>query len=146
MHETGATTAWIAVLDGRRGRLFELHRLPTGRIHLDGRGELAEAWDEKQHHRPSMLAGKGRSMAAFPHEGEERIRRFGKQAAAWLDEQVQARALARLSVFCAPPLLGPLRKALPPRLLPRLELRPEDLAGLGAGELAAHPAVSGTLD
>jgi protein required for attachment to host cells len=145
MNETKATTTWIAVLDSRKGRLFEMRRLPTGRLHLDSRGELAEAWDEKLHHRPYMLSSKGRSVAAFQHEDEERVRRFGKQAAQWLDEQVRGHALSRLTVFCAPSLIGPLRKALTAQLSERLDLRQEDLAWFTPGELAEHPSVAGRL-
>lgn len=145
MNETTAPTIWLAILDSRKGRIFAVRRLPTGRLQLDSRGELEEAWVEKQHHRPYMLSAKGRSVAAFQHEDEERVRRFGKQAAGWLDEQLHRHALSRLTVFCANSLLGPLRKSLPPHLLERLDLRQHDLAGLRPGELAEHPAVVGAL-
>jgi protein required for attachment to host cells len=138
-------TTWFAVVDRRRGRLFEARRLPTGRLHVDERGQVLELWDEKQHHRPYMLSAHGRSVASFAHEDEERLRRFGRQLARWLVDAVREQAPSRLTVYCAPPLVGALRRSLPPRMLARLELRPEDLAGLTPGEMAAHPAVMEAL-
>ena len=145
MDETTATTTWIAVLDRRKGRLFEARRLPTGRLHLEEHGSLSEAWDEKQHHRPYMLSAHGRTLASFQHEEEERVRRFGKQAAEWLDEQVRRQGLARITVFCSPSLVGRLRKSLRPRLLERVDLRQEDLAWFTPGQLADHPAITEAL-
>lgn len=138
---TPLTSTWIAVLDSRKGRLFEARRLAHGRLHFDERASLHEQWDEKQHHRPDMLSAQGRSVAAFQHENEERIRRFGSQVAAWLEGEARARALPGMIVFCGHSLFGPLRKALPPQLLERIELHAEDLARLTPGELALHSAV-----
>jgi protein required for attachment to host cells len=139
------TTTWMAVVDRRTARLFEARRLPTGRLHLDTRGEVREHWDEKLHQRPSILSAHGRTMASHAHEEEERLRRFGRQVARWLEESLRLHALPRLSVFCAPAMLGRLRLSLPPSLLARLDLREDDLAGLTPGELAAHGTVRAAL-
>ncbi len=137
--------AWIAVLDSRAGRLFELSRTPHQRLHLELRDQIAETWEEKQHGRPSLLAGTGRTAAPFAHEDEERLRRFAQESAVWLGHVVEHRKLGLLAVFCGKHLLGALRSECPASLASRLQLHGEDLAGLDSQELAAHHAVVAVL-
>lgn len=136
---------WIAVLDSRAGRLFELSRTPQQRLHLELRDQIKELWEEKQHGRPSLLAGTGRTAAPFAHEDEERLRRFAKETAAWLGRELQRHGLDQVTVFCGKALLGSLRNECPAALAPRLDLRGEDIAGLNLKELAEHPAVKAVL-
>jgi protein required for attachment to host cells len=118
-----------------------MRRLPSGSLHLDVRANLKEEWDEKQHHRPYMLAGSGRSYASTGHEDEERLRRFGKQVAHWLGKQLADAHIEHVTVFTSARMLGALRPALPEALRRRVEIRDDDLALLRTAELAAHPAI-----
>ena len=136
---------WIAVLDSRAGRLLELSRTPHGRLHLELRDQIRETWEEKQHGRPSLLAGTGRTAAPFAHEDEERLRRFAQEAAAWLGRETQRRGLGQVVVFCGKALLGALRSECPAAVARRLELRGEDFAGLDLVQLAEHPTVKAVL-
>ncbi len=143
--KTRNDTAWIALFDSRRGRLLEASRTPQGRRHLEERADLAETWEEKQHFRPSMLAGKGRSHASFRHEAEERIHRFARQASGWLAGEVKQRGIEALPVFCSKALLGPMREAVPPGLGQRVVFHAQDLVWLTLAELVEHPAVQEAL-
>jgi protein required for attachment to host cells len=139
--DTTTRSVWFAVLDSRLGHLVEMRRLPSGSLHLEVRADLKEDWEEKQHHRPYMLAGDGRSYASAGHEDEERLRRFGKQAAHWLAERMAAAHIDHVTVFTSARMLGALRPALPEALRDRVTTREDNLALLRTAELAAHPAI-----
>ena len=143
--KTPARQARVVLLDSRKGRLFTLSRTPRGSLHLELRDEVQESWEEKEHHRPSMLAARGQGMAAFPRENEERLRRFAREAAAWLVRKLGREAGERALVFCSKPMLGQLRRIASPALLRRLELRAEDLLSLSRPQLVAHPALAHVL-
>jgi hypothetical protein len=148
--KTTAREAHLVLLDSRKGRLFKASRTPLGNLHLQLQDELVESWEEKEHHRPSMLAARGQGMASFPHEEEERLRRFAREASAWLERHLGREAAGREGaeralVLCSKPILGQLRREAPEALLARLELKAEDLMSLSAPQLVAHPALAGVL-
>lgn len=146
MSAMNASSIWFAVIDSRQAHLLEMRRLPSGRLHLDARSDLVETWDEKQHHRPYMLSAAGRSYASTGHEEDERLRRFGKQVASWLEEQMAQRSAERVVVLSSAAMISPVRTALPHGLVHRVEIRKDDLAGLNPAELTTHPAVLALLE
>jgi protein required for attachment to host cells len=131
--DTTTRSVWFIVLDSRQGHLVEARQLPSGRLHLEVRADLREEWEEKLHERPAAMA-RG-------HEDEERLRRFGKQAAKWLSEQMAGSFIDHVTVFTSARMLGALRPALPAALHDRVDTRHDDLAMLRTAELAAHPAI-----
>jgi protein required for attachment to host cells len=137
-----ANGLWLMTADSRGARLFHGVSTPHGRLHLTQRSELVEVWDEKEHHRASIQkAPHGQRYATGSHEEEERIHRFARQVARWLERQLAAGDIRRVHAFCAKRLLGPLRGELPERLQPRVVDHALDLAQLTAGELESHAAV-----
>ena len=132
MTDTTTRSEWFVALDSRQGHLVEARRLPSGHLHLEVRAELREEWEEKLHERPTISRG---------HEDEERLRRFGKQAAKWLSEQMAGAFIDHVTVFTSARMLGALRPALPASLHDRVDTRHDDLAQLRPAELAAHPAI-----
>jgi hypothetical protein len=132
------------VVDARRARRLRFSRTPRGSLHVDELDRLGEAWDEKQHGRPSMLAARGRSYAGIRHEREERRQRFARDVALWLQRQVPAGDGA-VTVFCAQPLLGALRKGATQALLRRVRLREGDLGWLNRRELSRQKAIDALL-
>jgi protein required for attachment to host cells len=136
---------WIVVVDTRRARLLEVSRTAHGRVHVEERAALEEQWDEREHHRPSMLASKGRSFAQPAHELEERRRRFAREVARWVAKQLDEHRVEAAPLLCAASLLGELRTACPAALLARLEVRQCDVARLTPAQLADHPAIAEAL-
>lgn len=133
----------VFVLDARRARRLLLTRTARGSLHVEELDRLLETWDEKQHHRPSMLSARGRSFASNSHEREERRQRFARDVARWLRRSLPDGR--DIPVLCPTPLLGALRRELGPRLAARLELRSCDLGWLNRRELAGHAAIGELL-
>jgi hypothetical protein len=131
------------VVDARRARRLRLSRTARGSLHVAELEQLEEHWDEKQHHRPYMLAAHGRSFAGTSHEKEERLQRFARELAAWLERGAPVEG--PLPVLCSPPMLGALRTEASAALLARLDLRETDLGWLNLDELARHPAITALL-
>lgn len=137
------TPCEVVVADARRARRLVLTRTPRGTLHVEERARLDEHWDEKQHHRPYMLSAHGRNMASAGHERDERLQRFGRDLAAWLERAPATDG--RLPVLLPAPMLGALRKAARASLMRRLELRERDLGCLNLTELAAHRELGALL-
>jgi hypothetical protein len=129
---------WVALVDTRCGRLLRRGATAAGRPRLDELDRLDEAWVEREHGRPSMLAGKGRSFASHAHEDEERRRRFAREIARWLQAALDRPDVDVLDVHCARPMLGELRKALRVRHAGRLRLAAGDLSDLTPAQLLAR--------
>jgi hypothetical protein len=133
---------WLMTADSRGARLFQGVSTPQGRLHLTQRAELAEVWEEKEHHRASIQKSPhGQRYATASHEEEERIHRFARQVALWLEQHLGDDGIPRVHAFCAKRLLGPLRGELPERLQGRVVDHAIDLAQLTPGELENHAAV-----
>lgn len=134
---------WLAVVDARHARLFHAARTAAGRLHLEERARHAEAWQDKEHHRPMALTPHpdGHSYAGTGHEAEERERRFAKEVAQWAGEQVRGQAIPRLHLFAPKHFLGALRGELPTALRQQIQDEAHDLGALTPGELAEHPVV-----
>jgi protein required for attachment to host cells len=133
---------WLLITDARRSRLFQGKRTPAGRLHLDERARLDEVWAEQEHHRPAPLgAPSGRSYIDAGHADEERMHRFAKTVAGWMDEQARAHKFGKLHLFAPKRFLGVLRPAYSGGLKNLIVDEAHDLAQLSAGELADHPAV-----
>ncbi len=138
----GIPILWFATADRRRARLLACRSTLHKRLHVEEASGLEEKWEEREHGRPSALAGmNGHTYASFHHEEEERIHRFAKEIAHWLEREVQQRDLARIDLFAAPRLLGELRGLLPSALAGRLVEHEGDLNHVSLGELAKHPAI-----
>ena len=137
------TSCEVVVADARRARRLLLTRTPRGKLHVEERARLDEHWDEKQHHRPYMLSAHGRSMASAGHERDERLQRFGRDLAAWLERAPATDG--RLPVLLPAPMLGALRRAARASLLRGLQLRVRDLGWLNLTELAAHRELGALL-
>jgi protein required for attachment to host cells len=141
MRETAST--WILVLDNRRGRLLECGRTPQGRVHLEQRSELENPWSQHEAGgRPEPTTRDKFGRATERHEEEERLLRFAREVAGWLERELGARGVSQAAAFAPARLLGALRRAMPARLNGRLLEHEADLARLGAGELARHPAIA----
>jgi len=136
---------WLVVVDARRARLLSLGHTAWGRLRVEERAALEEHWEEREHHRPSMLAAGGRSFAQPPHEREERRRRFGREVAKWIEQQLGQHAIDHAEVLCPTTLLGELRHACSDSLAARIGVRACDVARLTLPQLAAHPAVTAAL-
>lgn len=137
---------WMVVVDTRRARLLSLGHTPWGRVRVEERAVLEEHWEEREHHRPSMLSAGGRSFAQPTHEREERRRRFGREAVQWIERQLEQRRIDHAEVLCATSLLGELRHACPDSLAERIGVRACDVARLSPAQLASHPAVTNALN
>jgi len=137
---------WMVVVDTRRARLLSLEHTPWGRLHVEERALLEEHWEEREHHRPSMLAAGGRSFAQPAREREERRRRFGREAVKWIERQLEQHHVDHAEVLCATTLLGELRNACPDSLAARIGVRACDVARLSTAQLASHPAVTDALN
>lgn len=138
-----STELWLLTADSRSARLFSAAPTAQGRLHVTQRDELAETWEEREHHRPAARIGPhGHNFAPQSHEEEERIHRFARELARWLERALRERPIGRVHAFCAKRLLGPLRKELPMKLHERVVEHHVDLAQLSPGELATHAAVA----
>ena len=137
---------WFLVVDTRRARLMHGSTLRTGRLHVDAHEVLENRWEEHERGRPSRLAGKtGQYYAHWGHEDEERLQRFARDVVVWIDEQLERRQIAELTVFAPPRLLGALRQEMPPRIAERLRVLKADLGKLTPADLVQHAAVTGLL-
>ncbi|MHC5210822.1 MAG: host attachment protein [Planctomycetota bacterium] len=134
--------AWIAIVDARCGRLLRRGKTGNGRLRLDETESIEERWEEREHGRPSMLGGKGRSYAPWKHEDEERRRRFARELARWLESTLARPEVETLDVYCSRTILGALRKALGDRTGEALRLEAGDLTDLSPVQLLNHPALS----
>lgn len=133
---------WLLITDARRSRLFHAKRTEAGRLHLDEKKRLDEVWTEQEHHRPAPLgAPSGRSYIDQGHADEERMHRYAKTMANWLDTEARGLKIGKLHLFAPKRFLGVLRPALPGGLKQLIVDEAHDLAQLSAGELAEHPAV-----
>ena len=133
---------WMITADRRTARLLFASVTAHGRLHVEQKADLEEVWDEFEHGRPSGRSARdGLAHTPAGHEEEERTHRFAKQIAHWLRGKVDEFGIERVHAFCAPRILGPLRKALPGALHDRVMDHATDLAQLTPGELAVHHAV-----
>jgi len=133
---------WMLTADRKSARLLLGSETSQGRFQLREQRRIDEHWDPLQHGRPSSRSGKqGHSYASEGHEDDERIHRFAKQTAAWLEEQLALPSASRLHVFAAPRFLGELRKVLSSSTQGRLIEHRLDLAHLSDSELAKHTRV-----
>lgn len=139
-------STWIVVVDNRTGRLLEGRRTAQGRVHLEERAALANPRSEHvAGGLPEPTTRDKFGRATERHEEEEKLHRFAREVASWLEQQVSERHLERLELFAPARFRGALRKALPARLNGCLREHEGDLAHLQAGELARHPAVAGVV-
>jgi len=132
---------WFLVVDAGGARLLQTTVVPPGRRHVAEHASIAGAPLDVEHGRPSALRGKEGTYASGGHEAEEELHRLAKTVGVWLDEQVARQRIETLTLFCAPRLLGALRKVLEPGLAQRIDARPTDLSSLSAASLARHPAI-----
>lgn len=137
-----STEHWILVADQREARLLSGVLTSHGRLHIEPRSTLHEEWDEHQHGRPSPRASKdGHGYASIGHEDEERAQRFAREVAKWLQAEIESSGIQALHAFCAPKMLGSLRKVLPSRLRHLVREHATDLSRLSPGDLATHSTV-----
>jgi protein required for attachment to host cells len=95
-----------------------------------------------EHGRPSARAGKdGNAYASQGHEVEENLKRFARQAAAWLEQKVDQYQIPQLALFAPPRFLGALRPLCPTRLNGCLRQYEADLTNHSAATLSRHPAI-----
>lgn len=133
---------WFVTADDREARLFSIGATPGGHTHveeLDARRSLD--LHEHDHGQPTPIGGASRG-------GDEERRRFASEIRDWAAEVATERGIEHLPVFAASRMLGELRSQLEvhpigvgqPHAL-QVELKPSELGGLNAGELADHPAI-----
>ena len=140
------TPTWIFVVDNGRGRLLYGLPVPPERFRLEEDGEIVNGWEEHEHGRPSPRAGKsGHSYASRGHEDEERMNRFARDVADWLEERTRELDIDRLSLFAPPRFLGALRRTCSSRLAAKVTEHEGDLGYMTCGELARHPAIARLL-
>lgn len=132
---------WLLITDARRSRLFHCQRTDAGRLHLDEKSRLDEVWSETEHQRPAPLGSPQGNYINVGHAEEERMHRFAKSVAGWLDEQARGLKFEKLHLFAPKRFLGVLRPAFSGALKPLVNDAAHDLAQLSPGELAEHPAV-----
>ena len=146
----------IAVCDGRKASLYRGAVEWPGRLRLSEVAALTSPWWEyHEHGRPSALgygpaANAAQRFAGLGHEEEELARRFARDVASLLHQEVrpiaqgsgpaERLAPASMYVFAAPRFLGHLREALGPTG-DGIELFRGEFTALRAGELAAHPTI-----
>ncbi len=141
------TETWIVVVDNGRGRLLRGTQVPPGRYHLEETGSIENKWEEHEHGRPSPRWGKaGHTYASLGHEDEERMSRFARNVAKWLEQTTGERKIDRLSLFAPPRFLGVLRQTWSPRLAQRIAEHESDLGYMAAGDLARHQSIVKVLD
>lgn len=113
---------------------------------------LLSRWEDfHEQHRPSMVgfgpsANARQHFAHGGHEREELSRRFAREVAAWIRQSMDHEPERSVIVFSAPRFLGDLRDALADRRDPadrraEAHLFRNELSGLRASEVAAHPSV-----
>ncbi len=146
-HSPHRIETWILVADAKRARLLRGGLTPQARPHLEEAAALETSWVERDHGRPTMLAGgRGpRPVASLGHENEEGLRHFARELAGWLERQLAAHRVDDCAVFAPARFLGALRKEVPARLHHLLSEHAGELTHLTPGELARHPAVAGRL-
>jgi 16S rRNA (guanine(527)-N(7))-methyltransferase RsmG len=138
---------WIFVVDNGRGRLLKGAPAPRGRFHLELDDSIENTGAEHEHGRPSPLTGReGHSYASRGHEDEERMKRFARAVASWLEEKTRRLDIDRLALFAPPRFLGALRQAWSPRLAVRVDEHEGDLGYMAPGDLARHRSISRLLD
>ena len=135
-------TVWVCAVDAGRGRLLRCEVVPPGRCHVDEQETIDWNWEAHQHGRPSPRAGKNsNSYASEGHEVEEDLKRFARQAAAWLEQKLDQHQMKELVLFAPPRFLGALRRVCPARLDGCLREHEADLTNHSAGTLSRHPAI-----
>jgi protein required for attachment to host cells len=139
---THRAEAWCLVSDQRLARLLRATRTERGTLHLEEAARVAEEWDDSLHREPASRAGpSGHSYENIGHIPEERLHRFGKQVARWLERELRARDVDRLVLFASERLMGELRQRFPAWVRSRVDERLVDLGHLSPAELARHPAL-----
>ena len=136
-------TSWIFTADRRGARLLCCETTPHGRLHIEERAKIEEEWDERQHGRSSPLTGRsGHSNASFGHEREERLRRFAKTVADFLEREIVRQGCERVHAFVSRRLLGELRRELSSEIGGRVVEHARDLGNLTPAELSEHALVA----
>lgn len=144
-------TAWLATLDARSGRLIRATRTDRGAWHFDEHGSIRNDWEDRhEHSRPTQTSSAHgpvgiQHAAGTKHPGEEELRRFVRDACAWLQAQMRESRIEHLVVAAPARVLGSLRHEAPPALAARITELPGELSHLRVSELAEHPTVLGAL-
>ena len=137
---------WIFVVDNGKGKLFRAAPVPRGRFHLEEDGTIANSWEEHEHGRPSPRVGKeGNSYASRGHEDEEKLKRFARKVAGWLEVKTKERKIDHVALFAPPRFLGALRQACSPKLTAMVSEHEGDLGYMTPGELVNHRTVARLL-
>lgn len=133
---------WVLLCDEGCGRLLSCGPAPLGRCHVEEIDRIENTWEGHEHGRPSPLTGKdGHAYASLGHYMNERLDRFAREVAAWIEPQIRDHGIDRLSVFMAPRFLGAFRKARSEKIESRFEDHRQELVGLDVGELSDHPSI-----
>ena len=133
---------WIVIVDNGRGRLLRGTQVPPGRYHLDEDGSIENTLEEHEHGRPSPRWGKkGHTYASLGHEDEERMSRFARAVATWLEKKTRVHKIERFALFAPPRFLGVLRQTWSPSMAARISEHEGDLGYMTAGDLARHRAI-----
>ena len=121
--------------------------VPGGRFHLEEDDTIENVLEAHEHGRPSPRSGKeGHSYASQGHEDEERMKRFARAVAAWLEEKAVRLKIDELALFAPPRFLGALRQAWSPQLATLVTEHEGDLGYMGAGDLARHRSIAKILN
>jgi protein required for attachment to host cells len=151
---------WIVTADSRRGSLYSCRRRDNGGLNLELVSAIENRHEgEHERERPTLSGGAERRGAvarsgarAAPHSiaagqtEEEEHRRFARELADWITRAGNAADVPQtgtLNVFAGPRLLGLLRDEVGKN--DGVSLREGDFSRLTPAELAAHPAVLGSL-
>ena len=137
-------TAWVALANAHRGKLLRCECSGSGHPHVQIVETIHYAWEGHEHHRPSPLTGRGgHDYAGAGHEREEDERRFARQFAEWLDDQLTEHQVQEVNLLIAPAsFLGAFRKVCPSALAHRLAaVEVGDLTNCERSALQAHPRI-----
>ena len=137
---------WVVVVDGERARL--LRGIKTnGRPHLDLISTIEnDHLEDKEYGRPTMLRGGGGTnptLLAPGHQHEERMKRFAREIATWLQKARSEHAVGTFEVIAPKRLMGALRPEWPKDLEAHVREHQAELNWIEVGQLVKHPVVEG---
>lgn len=129
---------WVLAVDDHEARLLHGRTLRS-RHHLDLVDTLENRWrtDALEHEVP---------RSELECRNSERLRRYAKEVAGWLEVEVARHGFGAVDVFAAPRVLGALRRALCPTLSARIDLHHGGLGFMSTGDMEHHPPIAALFE
>ena len=131
---------WIAVMNGREGRLLRGRRVRFGksrRLRLEEVEAIGNPLWELD--RGAALGAEGYDPRRVGSRRSELFARYAVDLVKWLDAHVKKHSIEELEVFASPRLLPLLRSMYPAALAGRAREHSCNFNGLTVHELECHP-------